>query len=309
MNPNHTDHRHSRHHHSPVALENMNKAFYLGIILNTIFTIIEFVVGYANDSLALLADASHNLSDVASLIISLVGMKLTQKAATLTYTYGYKKASILASLINAALLMAVVFSILKEAVERIYSPPEVSGSIVMITAMVGVLINTVSAFFFYKGQKNDINIKSAFIHLLVDAFVSVGVVIAGIIIFYTGWNIVDPIISFIIVTIIVVSTYGLLMESLRLTLDGIPKDINYESVKKMLQKHSDIVDVHHIHIWALSSNENALTAHICLAENKYPQEKIMKMKHDIRRRLKDKGIQHVTLEVDYHLEDCGHTHC
>lgn len=300
--------RHGHHLDSP-ALENINRAFYIGIILNTLYTVIEFVVGYLNNSLALLSDASHNLSDVASLIISLIGMKLAQKAATLTYTYGYKKASILASLINAILLVIVVLSIFKEAIERLSSPPEISGNIIIITALIGVVINGLSAYLFFKGQKDDINIKGAFIHLMVDALVSVGVVIAGVIIHFTGWNIVDPIISFVIGGVIIISTYGLLKESLKLTLDGIPKDIDSSKVKKIISDHHNVKDVHHIHIWALSSTENALTAHICLDKEGYSSREIMEIKKQIKHQIEHEKIQHVTLEVDSSLDECDAVEC
>jgi len=300
---------HHGHHHGPSGLENINRAFYIGILLNAVYTAIEFIVGYLNNSLALISDASHNLSDVASLIISLIGMKLAQKAATVSYTYGYKKASILASLINAILLVIVVFSIFKEAIERLNSPPEITGGVIVVTALIGVAINSFSAFLFFKGQKDDINIKGAFMHLMVDALVSVGVVIAGVVIHFTGWNVVDPIISFIIGGVIIFSTYGLLKESLKLTLDGIPKDIDSSKVKKTISDHPQVKDVHHIHIWALSSTENALTAHICLDQDNYSSHEIMKIKKEIKQQIKLEKIQHVTLEVDTNLEDCDAVEC
>jgi len=297
------------HNHGPLNLGGINRAFYIGIGLNTAFTIIEFIVGYLNNSLALISDASHNLSDVASLIISLIGMKLAQKAATLTYTYGYKKASILASLINAILLVIVVFSIFREAIERLNSPPEIAGNIIIITALIGVAINAISAFFFYKGQKDDINIKGAYIHLMVDALVSVGVVIAGILIYYTNWNIIDPIISFIIGGIIVISTYGLLKESLKLSMDGIPKGIDLRKIKNIIADHQHIKDVHHIHIWALSSTENALTAHICLDNDNYSSKEIMIIKKEIRQQIEREKINHVTLEIDSGVAECDDLEC
>lgn len=300
---------HHSHHHSSPGLENINRAFYIGIILNIAYTAIEFIVGYLYNSLALISDASHNLSDVASLVISLIGMKLAQKAATHTYTYGYKKASILASLINAILLVIVVFTIFKEAVERLNSPPEIAGGVIIITALIGVAINSISAFLFFKGQKNDINIKGAFIHLMVDALVSVGVVIAGVVIHFTGWNIVDPIISFVIGGVIILSTYGLLKESLKLTLDGIPKDINFNKVKEIISENPHVKNVHHVHIWALSSTENALTAHICLESNNHSSAEIMKIKKEIKHQIEHEKINHVTLEIDSNLDECDAVEC
>jgi len=301
-------HSHDGHNHGPQNLQNINVAFYIGIILNLLFTIIEFVVGYLYNSLALISDATHNLSDVASLIISLIGMKLAQKAATMTYTYGYKKASILASFINSVLLLVVVFNILKEAVERFATPPDVVGKVIIITALIGVVINTVSAFLFYKGQKDDINIRGAFLHLLVDAIVSVGVVISGIFIYYTNWNLIDVIISIVIAIVILITTWGLFKESLKLTLDGIPKGIDSKKIKALISDTKGIKNAHHIHIWALSSTTNALSAHIVLDKN-YSLDELMTIKNQIKHALEHENIQHVTLELDTDLTECKEAAC
>ena len=286
------------HHHGPSDLSQINRAFYIGIFLNAAFTAVEFIYGFLYNSLALIADATHNLSDVASLIISLIGLKLTKKAATKLYTYGYKKASILASLINAVLLVAVVFNIAIEAFERFDAPPEVSGKIIIIVALIGVVINTISAFLFYKGQKDDINIKGAFLHLLVDALVSVGVVISGIMIHYTGWNEIDLIISIVIAIVILVTTWGLLKESIKLTLDGVPKDIDPQKIKEVMLNNDKVKKVHHIHIWALSTKTNALTAHVILDDD-YTLHEIDQIKQDIRHDLEHENIEHVTLEFEH----------
>ncbi len=299
---------HEGHNHGPSTLKNINNAFYIGILLNLSFTIIEFVVGYLNNSLSLISDATHNLSDVASLIISLIGMKLAQKAATLTYTYGYKKASILASFINSVLLLAVVFNIFKEAIERFEAPPEVGGKVIIITALIGVVINTVSAFLFYKGQKDDINVRGAFLHLLVDALVSVGVVISGIFIYYTNWNIIDIIVSIVIAIVILITTWGLFKESLKLTLDGIPKGIDLEKIKDLMNNFKGIKSVHHIHIWAISSTTNALSAHIVL-DNNYSLDELMNIKSKLKHELQHESIQHITLEVDTNKTACKEQEC
>ncbi|PHS10806.1 MAG: cation transporter [Kordia sp.] len=298
---------HEGHDHGPSNLKSINSAFYIGIFLNAVFTAIEFIVGFANNSLALIADATHNLSDVASLIISLIGMRLAQKAATKLYSYGYKKASILASMINAVLLLFVVFTIVKEAVERFNSPPEVAGKVIIITALIGVLINTVSAYLFYKGQKDDINVKGAFLHLMVDALVSVGVVISGIVIYYTNWNVVDPIISLVIGVVILLTTWGLFKESLKLTLDGIPKGIDFNKIEAMIRNVNDVLDVHHIHIWALSTKMNALTAHVVI-DPEMSMAKIQKLKKVITHKLTHENIKHVTLQIDTE-GDCEDVDC
>jgi cobalt-zinc-cadmium efflux system protein len=300
----HHDHDHS---HGVESLEKINQIFYIGIGLNLAFTILEFVYGYLQNSVALLADASHNLSDVASLIIAVIGMKLMKKAAQSMYTYGYKKASLLASLINAVLLFAVVINILIESFQRFWNPSEVHGKVIYIVAAVGVVINTVSAFLFYKGQKDDINVKGAFLHLLVDALVSVTVVISGLIIHYTSWNWVDPAIGIVICLVIVTTSWGLLKESIRLVLDAVPKDINPKRVEEILLKNTKIKGVHHLHIWALSSQSNALTAHISLEKPSFGDWE--GIKKELKHNLLHEGIQHVTLELEMVDADCKELAC
>jgi cation diffusion facilitator family transporter len=301
-------HDHSHHHHHVPDLKRINQAFYVGIGANALYTLIEFVVGIRINSLALISDASHNLSDVATLIISLLGMKLAQKGATSLYTYGYKKASILASFVNAVILCLIVIKIGIESIERFSNPPQMLGSMIMITALIGVFINGLSAFLFYKGQKDDINIKGAFLHLLVDALVSFGVIVSGIIISFTGWNIIDPIISFVIAFVILFSTWSLLKESVKLILDGVPQQISNENIQQILENHPNIASVHHIHIWALSSSENALTAHLVLKEG-VSLETFMEVKKELKHELFHQGIQHATLEIDCLSVTCDDTSC
>ena len=301
-------HDHSHHHHHVPDLKRINQAFYVGIGANALYTLIEFVVGIRINSLALISDASHNLSDVATLIISLLGMKLAQKGATSLYTYGYKKASILASFVNAVILCLIVIKIGIESIERFSNPPQMLVSMIMITALIGVFINGVSAFLFYKGQKDDINIKGAFLHLLVDALVSFGVIVSGIIISFTGWNIIDPIISFVIAFVILFSTWSLLKESVKLILDGVPQQISNENIQQILENHPNIASVHHIHIWALSSSENALTAHLVLKEG-VSLETFMEVKKELKHELFHQGIQHATLEIDCLSVTCDDTSC
>ncbi len=295
---------HHGHSHGPVEMESVNKAFMIGILLNVVFTAIEYFMGFYYNSLALLSDASHNLSDVASLVLSLVGMKLAQKAASAAYTFGYKKATILASLINAILLVVVVVGIISEAIERLTAPMEVMGMSLVVVAAIGVVINTISAFLFFKDQKKDINIKGAFIHLLVDALVSVGVVVSGLVIYYTGWNIIDPIISIGIALIIIFSTWGLLKESIRLTIDAVPKGIDLPKVKDEILAVKGVLGAHHIHIWAISSTINALTAHIEIAPSS--SEEMQPIKEEIKDKLHHMNIAHATLEFETVEEDCKH---
>jgi cobalt-zinc-cadmium efflux system protein len=299
---------HEGHNHSAPSLDSINNAFYIGISLNAIFTVIEFIVGYSTSSLALIADASHNLSDVAGLIISLIGMRLAQKSATSLYTYGYKKASILASLINAFLLIYIVINITLEGIERLSNLPEIGGAPIIITAIIGVFINTISAFLFFKGQKNDINIKGAFLHLLVDAIVSLGVVVSGILIYYTHWNIIDPIISFLIAIVILFSTWNLLKESLKLTLDGVPKNVNLKAIENVFLRNKMIKEVHHLHVWALSSSQNALTVHIVLKEE-VDTSSFLVIKPKIKHDLTHENIHHSTIEIDDSKEENHESQC
>ncbi|AMD84482.1 cobalt-zinc-cadmium efflux system protein [Capnocytophaga haemolytica] len=301
-------HSHEHHHHSVADLKQLNRAFYIGIGLNLLYTIIEFVIGFSVNSLALISDASHNLSDVASLVISLIGMKLAQKTATRLYTYGYKKASILASLINAILLVFIVVKIFIEAFERLFSPPEMAGMAIMITAFIGVIINAISAFLFYKGQQSDINIRGAFLHLMLDALVSVGVIVSGAIIYCTHWYMIDPITSFVIGIVILFSTWGLLKESMKLILDGMPESVNREHILQLLEGNELIESVHHLHIWALSSSQNALTAHIVLKDN-VTLEQFMPVKAELKHLLEHEHINHCTFEIDTSGCKCNEIEC
>ncbi len=305
---NHDHDHHHHHHHTVTDLSALNRAFYIGIGLNLLYTLIEFIVGFRVDSLALISDASHNLSDVASLVISLIGLKLTHRAATQLYTYGYKKASILASLINAVLLIYIVIKIFIEAFERLSNPPEMAGTAIMITAFIGVIINGVSAFLFYKGQQTDINIKGAFLHLLLDALVSVGVIVSGAIMYFTGWYIADPISSFIVGIVILFSTWGLLKESVKLILDGVPQNINQAHIQQLIEQHPMVESVHHLHIWALSSAQNALTAHLVLKECITLKE-FMTIKAELKHTLSHEGITHSTFEIDTENCHCKEENC
>jgi len=297
------EHNHSHGH----ITKNITRAFIWGIGLNISFTLIEFILGYYYNSLSLIADASHNLSDVASLILSLIGFRLAQKAASKLYTYGYKKSTILASLINSIVLIFIVIGILREAIERLNTLPEVGSIGIIITASIGIIINSVSAFLFFKNQKNDINIRGAFVHLLVDALVSVGVVLSGFIILFTDIKVIDPIISIIIAIIIALATWNILRESLRLIIDAVPKDINYNKILSIINTVPEVINVHHMHIWAISSNINGLTAHIIVDKSNY--KKIEMIKREIKNILSKNNIQHSTLEFEFSDEKCMTENC
>lgn len=293
-------HEHSHQHNHTINAESLNKAFIIGIVLNLAFVVIEFAAGFWFDSLALLSDAGHNLSDVVSLVLALLAFRLAKVKANERYTYGYKKSTILVSLLNAAILLVAVGAIVIESIHKLSNPAVVPGGAIAWVAGVGVLINAFTAFLFMKDKEKDLNVKGAYLHMAADALVSVGVLVAGIVISRTGWYIIDPIIGLIVAVVILISTWNLLHDSLRLTLDGVPTSIDSQKVVEAIRALPGVDDVHHIHIWAISTTENALTAHIVLKQPEGMQE----VKHLIRHRLEDFGIGHATLEFEVPGEHC-----
>ncbi len=304
MEHDHSHHGHSHHHHP--ELSKVTRSFWIGIILNSIFVLIEFITGILTNSLALLSDAGHNLSDVAGLALSLFAFKISQSKATEKFTYGFHKSTILASLVNAVVLLIVVGSIGWEAVHRFLQPQETKGDIIAIVAGIGILINTLSALLFFREKEKDLNIKAAYIHLAVDAVVSVTVVIAGLIIAYTGIKWIDPLISIGIMAVVVYSTWGLLKESLYLTLDAVPKNLDVEKIKAEILKMVEIKDIHHIHIWAMSTTKNSMTAHLIL-DDTLNEKQIAEVKHKVKHTLEHQNIQHVTLETE--RQSCKEIDC
>ena len=293
-------HEHSHQHSHAINAESLNKAFIIGIVLNLAFVVIEFAAGFWFDSLALLSDAGHNLSDVVSLVLALLAFRLAKVKANERYTYGYKKSTILVSLLNAVILLVAVGAIVIESIHKLNNPAVVPGGAIAWVAGVGVLINAFTAFLFMKDKEKDLNVKGAYLHMAADALVSVGVLVAGIVISRTGWYIIDPIIGLIVAVVILISTWNLLHDSLRLTLDGVPTSIDSQKVVKAIRALPGVDDVHHIHIWAISTTENALTAHIVLKQPESMQE----VKHLIRHRLEDFGIGHAPLEFEVPGEHC-----
>ena len=293
-------HEHSHQHSHAINAESLNKAFIIGIVLNLAFVVIEFAAGFWFDSLALLSDAGHNLSDVVSLVLALLAFRLAKVKANERYTYGYKKSTILVSLLNAVILLVAVGAIVIESIHKLSNPAVVPGGAIAWVAGVGVLINAFTAFLFMKDKEKDLNVKGAYLHMAADALVSVGVLAAGIVISRTGWYIIDPIIGLIVAVVILISTWNLLHDSLRLTLDGVPTSIDSQKVVEAIRALPGVDDVHHIHIWAISTTENALTAHIVLKQPEGMQE----VKHLIRHRLEDFGIGHATLEFEVPGEHC-----
>ncbi|KAA6345498.1 Cadmium cobalt and zinc/H(+)-K(+) antiporter [termite gut metagenome] len=295
-------HEHHHHHEQNVNAHSLNKAFTIGIVLNLVFVFTEFGAGFWFDSLALLSDAGHNLSDVVSLILTFLAFRLEKVKANNRYTYGYKKSTILVSLLNAVILLVAVGGILVESIDKLQHPQEVSGTSIAWVAGIGVLINGFTAFLFLKDKEKDLNIKGAYLHMAADALVSIGVLAAGIVIHYTGWYMIDPIIGIVIVVVILISTWNLLHDSIRLSLDGVPVGMDREKVMKLLMKTAGVKDVHHLHIWAISTTEIALTTHIVVDD----MNKMEDVKHRIRYEMEHCGISHVTLEFE--SKDCG-TRC
>lgn len=299
--------RHYIHHHDHLRdLASLNGIFIFSIILNILFVVVEAIVGLLENSLSLLSDAGHNLGDVFSLVLVLIAFQLAKLHSNKKFTYGYKKSTVLISLLNAIILLVAVGAIVIESIHKFYAPVSVNGVAVSWTAFVGILVNGATALLLMKGQKKkDINVRAAFIHMAADTLVSVGVVISGIIIIHTGWNIVDPIVSLIIALIILVSTWNLLSGSLRLSLDGMPEGIELTKVDKILESNPHVTNVHHVHVWAISTTDNALTAHIVI-DNICAMEHV---KEDLKYKLENLGIKHSTLEIETSQCHCCDHEC
>ena len=302
-------HDHSGHHHHDHApkLDHLNTAFIVGIILNSAFVIIEVIFGLISGSLSLLTDAGHNLSDVASLALALLAFKLAKARSNKNYTYGYKRSTIIVSFFNAVILVVAVGFIIYEAVIRFIHPEPIAGGIVAWVAFAGIAINGFTAWLFVKDKESDLNVKGAYLHMAVDAFVSFGVVISGAIIYFTGLAWIDSAVSVIIGIVILTGTWNLLKDSLRLEMDGVPKDIDLKKIKTELLKTKGVVDIHHMHVWALSTTENALTAHLVVN----PENMAMfdDIKHDLKHRLEHLSISHSTFEPEFSDQKCAQPDC
>ncbi|KAA6309077.1 Cadmium cobalt and zinc/H(+)-K(+) antiporter, partial [termite gut metagenome] len=248
----------------------------------------------------LLSDAGHNLSDVVSLVLALLAFRLAKVKANERYTYGYKKSTVLVSLLNAVILLIAVGGILLESINKLQHPEEVSGTSIAWVAGIGVIINGFTAFLFLKDKEKDLNVKGAYLHMAADALVSVGVLVAGILINCTGQYMIDPIIGIVVSGVILVSTWNLLRSSVRLSLDGVPANIGRDEILKALMETEGVKSAHHLHIWAISTTETALTAHLVIEDINRMEE----LKHHIRHEMKHFGIGHVTLEFEYAGESC-----
>ncbi len=290
------------HQNTPV-ITNLNRAFIIGITINLLYVVIEFVAGLYLDSLALITDAGHNLTDVASLAMAMLAFRLAKVKSNEKFTYGYRKSTILVSLINSVVLFVAIGGILWESISRLHNPVEVQGAPIAMVAGIGILINAISAFLFFKEKESDLNIKGAYLHLMADAAVSLGVVVSGLLILFFQLYWLDLVVSFAIVAVIFHSTWNLFKDSLTLTLDGVPRGIKFDEVVAEIKQVEGVIDVHHLHVWAISSSQNAMTAHIIVTCDT-DMETQNRIKNKIKQELEHVNIQHATLEFETENDNC-----
>ncbi|MCW8195842.1 cation transporter [Proteobacteria bacterium 005FR1] len=284
------------HHHA----NDYNRAFAIGVALNVAFVAVEVAYGLLADSLALLADAGHNLSDVFALLIAWGATYLAGKAATDRRTYGLKRSTILASLISTSMLLVALGAIGWEALQRFMTPAPINGTTVIIVAAVGVLINGATAALFMAGRKSDLNIRAAFQHMAADAGISLGVAVAGVLILTTGWLWLDPAMSLLIAAVIFIGTWSLLRDSLNLAMDAVPPGVDLPGVRDCLLGQDWVIDIHDLHIWALSTTETALTVHVVTHDEQVDNYRLIALQqllHD------DFHIEHATIQVEHWDEE------
>jgi cobalt-zinc-cadmium efflux system protein len=283
---------------------NLGNAFKIGISINIVFIIVEAAYGFFSNSMALVADAGHNLSDVLALVFSWIAVILSQRKPTLKFTYGFRRSTILIALLNTILLLAAVAFIVWETIQRLGKPLEINSNSVITVAAIGIAVNGFTAWLFMKGKKHDLNIRSAFVHFIADALVSLGVVVAGIIMAFTGIVWVDSLVSFAIIAVILYSSYHLLIDSVNLALDAVPENVNIQAVRDYLKSLPEVSDIHDLHIWALSTTDAALTVH--LATNTQTDVAfITNVQHQLHQQF---DIEHATIQVEYGKADCE-TNC
>jgi cobalt-zinc-cadmium efflux system protein len=287
-------HGHGHHHHHGDPSDH-GRAFAIAIGLNTVFVAVEFAYGLIAHSTALMADAGHNLSDVLGLMLAWGAAILAQRKPNARYTYGLRSSSLLAALVNAMLLMFACGGIAWQAVQQLLHPSPVAGMTVSVVAAIGIAVNGISAWLFMAGSKTDLNIRGAYLHLAADAAISLGVLVAGVIVYYTGWNWLDPALSLVIVALIMLSTWGLLRQALRLMLGAVPDSVDAPKVEQFLRGNVGVSDVHDLHIWAMSTSETALTVHLVMPDG-YPGDAALDA---INARLRSEfSIHHSTLQVE-----------
>jgi cobalt-zinc-cadmium efflux system protein len=303
----HDHHDHHHHHHHAATVTSLNGVFILSIILNLAFVLVETGVGIWSGSLGLLSDAGHNLSDVFSLLLALVAFRLASSHATKRFTYGYRKSSVLISLLNAIILLVAVGIILWESVHKLLDirSIELNAGAISWTAGIGILVNGFTAWLLMRQKAHDVNTRGAYLHMLADTLVSVGVVVSGIVIALTGWNWIDPVIGIVIAIIILISTWELLSESLRLSIDAVPESIDPDEILEEMTEVAGVESIHHLHIWPISTTQVALTAHVVLDGTTESVQVIPAVKQ----RLRAHGIDHSTLEVELPGTACEEHDC
>lgn len=303
----HGDHGHGHegtkghaHHHGPASHD---RAFAIGVSLNLAFVVIEAFYGFAVNSLSLLADAGHNLGDVAGLLMAWAAVWLTKRRASQRRTYGFGRTTIMASLINAIVLLIAIGGIAWEAILRLLNPEPVAGATVMVVAALGIAVNGGTAAMFMAGRKGDLNIRGAFLHMAADAAVSLGVVVAAFVMTRTGWLWLDPAVSLAIVVVIAVGTWGLFRESLNLALDSVPSHIDRRAVEEFLLASPGVVAVHDLHIWPLSTTSVALTVHLVNPDAEVNDDFLDRLGAELHQRF---GIDHATVQIE---KGNGHAYC
>lgn len=280
----------------------LNAAFIAGIALNAIYVAVEAVYGFLYDSMGLLSDAGHNLSDVASLVIAMVAFRLMTHKPDIRHTYGYKKFTVQASFINALLLYTAVGAILVGAISKLMHPTAVNGDTIAWVAATGVVVNGVTAWLFMKDKNRDMNVKAAYLHMAADTLVSLGVVVSGIVIHFTGWYVLDPIVGIVIALVIAWSTRGLLAESTRLSIDTVPKSVDMNALERAILSVDGVKSIHHLHVWPLSTTEVAMTVHVIITD----VNRLNYIIASVRSKSRQHGVSHPTVEAETetpHIDD------
>ena len=288
--------------HSHSHNNSFSTAFKIGIGINILFITVETITGFLSNSMALIADAGHNLSDVLALAFSWIAIIISQRKPTLKFTYGFRRSTILVALLNTILLLVAVGFIIFETIGRLRNPVEINAGSVSFVAAIGILVNGFTAWLFMKGKKKDINIRSAFVHFVADALVSLGVVIAGIIMVLTRIQWIDSLVSFLIIAVILYGSYNLLIDSVNLALDAVPENIKIESVRDYLAGLPEVTGVHDLHIWSLGTTDAALTVHLSTSVQTNVSF-ISSIQHELHTQF---DIEHSTIQIEFGgMDDCG----
>jgi cobalt-zinc-cadmium efflux system protein len=290
---------HTHTHKNDVSISN---AFKTGITINAVFIIAEVLAGFMSNSMALIADAGHNLSDILALAFSWIAVIISQRKPTLKFTYGFRRSTILVALLNSILLLVAVGFIIYETLQRLHNPVEINTNSVIFVAAIGIGINAFTAWLFMKGKTNDLNIRSAFVHFVTDALVSLGVVVAGVLIALTDIRLIDSLVSFTIIVVILIGSYNLLIDSVNLALDAVPENIEIGKVREYLTSLPEVKGVHDLHIWSLSTTDAALTVHLSTSEIT-DLNFITSIQNHLHEHF---NIEHSTVQIEYgSIEDCG----